>query len=237
MLSARMTVKSPIAKKRGKKYAAAVAQLEKKRYPLAEAVELLPKVSTVSFDATAELHVRIAADMTKADQLVRTSVVLPHGTGKSVRIAAFVPAEKVAEAKAAGADRAGLEDLIEEVQKGTIDFEVAVALPDVMKHLGKVAKILGQRGLMPNPKSGTITQNLKKTIEELKKGRVECKMDTFGIIHVPFGKVSFGSAKLKENLEALLHAIKEAQPSGIKGLYITSVTIAPTMGPGIRLEI
>lgn len=237
MLSARMTVKSPIAKKHGKKYAAAVAELQKKRYPLAEAVELLPKVSTASFDATAELHVRIAADMTKADQLVRTSVVLPHGTGRSVRIAAFVPTEKVDEAKQAGADRAGLEDLIEEVQKGTIDFEVAVALPEVMKNLGKVAKILGQRGLMPNPKSGTITQNLKKTIEELKKGRVECKMDTFGIIHVPFGKMSFGAAKLKENLEALLHAIKEAQPSGIKGLYITSVSIAPTMGPGIRVEI
>jgi len=231
-----MPIRSPLAHKRGKKYAEKAALVEKKKYPVAEAAELLTKVSTAGFDATAELHVKVHADTTQADQLVRTTVALPHGTGKTVRIAAFVPADQVDEAKKAGADRAGLEDLIEEVSKGTIDFDIAVAVPGVMKGLGKVAKTLGQKGLMPNPKSGTVTQNLAKTIGELRKGRVEVKMDKLANIHVPFGKISFGAPKLRENLEALLQAIKDAKPAGIKGIYIDSATIAPTMGPGIRIE-
>ncbi len=229
--------RTPLARKRGKKYAERFALLTQPRYPIAEAMELLPKLSTVSFDATAEVHIRINADTTQADQLVRTTVALPHGTGRTVRIAAFVPDDRVAEAKKAGADLAGKEDLISKIEKGVIDFDVAVAAPEVMKELGKVAKILGQKGLMPNPKSGTVTTNIAKTIAELKKGRIECKMDKQGIIHTVFGKLSFGPEKLKENLEALLHAVKEAQPSGIKVEYIASVTVAPTMGPGIKLEL
>lgn len=229
--------RSPLARKRGKKYAERLALRTKNRYPIAEAIELLPKLSTTSFDATAEVHIRILADTTQADQLVRTTVALPHGTGRSVRVAAFVPDDRIDEAKKAGADLAGKEEIIAQIEKGIIEFDVAVAAPEVMKELGKIAKILGQKGLMPNPKSGTVTTNVAKTIAELKKGRIECKMDKQGIIHATFGKLSFGAEKLKENLEALLHAVKEAQPSGIKGEYIASVTIAPTMGPGIKIEL
>ncbi|MFH0851166.1 MAG: 50S ribosomal protein L1 [Candidatus Peregrinibacteria bacterium] len=229
--------RTPLARKRGKKYAERKALLTKSRYPLAEAMELLPKLSTTSFDSTAEVHIRILADTTQADQLVRTTVALPHGTGQKVRVAAFVPDDLIAEAKKAGADLAGKEELIADIEKGKIDFDIAVAVPEVMKDLGKVAKTLGQKGLMPNPKSGTVTTNISKTIAELKKGRIECKMDKQGIIHAVFGKLSFGSDKLKENLEALLHAVKEAQPSGIKGEYIATVVVAPTMGPGMKLEL
>lgn len=222
---------------RGKKYREKAALITKKVYPLEEAVALLPQLSTTTFDAVAEVHIRINADPTQSDQIVRTVVPLPHGTGKTVRIAAFVPDEFVSEAKEAGAALAGSDDLIKEIEAGKLDFDVAIAMPTMMKGLGKVAKILGQRGLMPTPKSGTVTENVGKTIEALKKGRIEVKMDTFGIIHAIFGKLSFGPEKLKENLEALLQAIKEAQPSGIKGIYINSVTIAPTMGPGIKVQM
>jgi len=228
---------SPLARQKGKKYAEKAALVEKKSYPLAEATELLSKLSTTKFDATAEVHIRINADTTQADQLVRTTVTLPHGTGKSVTIAAFVQDDLVKEAKEAGAKKAGNEDLIKEVEKGKIDFDIAIATPEVMKTLGKVAKTLGQKGLMPNPKAGTVTTNVKKTIEELKKGRIECKMDTQGIIHTTFGKISFGGQKLAENLQTLIEAIKEEQPSGIKGIYIKSVTIAPSMGPGVKVEV
>lgn len=221
----------------GKKYREKAALVTKNIYPIEEAVALLPELSTAKFDATAEVHIRINSDPTQADQIVRTVVPLPHGTGKKIRIAAFVPDELIAEAKKAGADKAGSDELVKEIEAGKIDFDVAVAVPQVMKTLGKIAKTLGQRGLMPNPKAGTVTENIAKTIEALKKGRIEVKMDKFGIIHTVFGKLSFGSAKLKENLDALLAAVKEAQPSGIKGIYINSVTIAPTMGPGIRVQI
>ncbi len=220
---------------RGKKYTAAAAKITQPSYSVADAAELLTQVSTATFDATAEVHVRINADTTQADQLVRTTVALPHGTGKNVRIAAFVPEAMEADAKAAGADIVGLDELIKDIEGGKLDFDVAVAVPQVMKNLGKVAKILGQKGLMPNPKAGTVTDNLKRTIAELKKGRIECKMDKAGIIHVPFGKISFGGKKLQENLDAVLSALDEAKPVGIKSTYITSITIAPTMGPGIRV--
>ena len=219
----------------GKKYREAAKLLTKKAYPVAEACELLPKLSTAKFDATVETHVRIGADTTQADQLVRTTVDLPHGTGKSVRIAAFVPDDRIDEAKKAGAHKAGSDDLIKEIEEGKIDFDIAVAVPAMMKSFGKVAKILGQRGLMPSPKAGTVTENVGKVIEALKKGRVECKMDKLGIIHTVIGKVSFGPKKLQENLEALLAALDEAKPSGIKGEYILSVTMAPTMGPGVKV--
>lgn len=229
-------VPEPGAVARGKKYRAAAARMERRSYPLAEAVALLTQVSTTTFDGTAEAHIRINADPTQADQIVRTIVDLPHGTGKTIRIAAFVPDDRVQEAKEAGATLAGNDALIKDIEAGTIAFDVAVAVPSFMKNLGKVAKILGQKGLMPSPKAGTVTEHISRTIEALQKGRVECKMDKLGIIHVPFGKISFGTQKLQENLEALLAALREAQPSGIKGIYMLSVTITPTMGPGIRIQ-
>jgi len=229
--------KNTTARKHGKKYADKAALIEKKKYPVEEAVKLLSEVSTASFDATAEVHIRINADTTQADQLVRTTVALPHGSGKTVKIAAFVPDDLIEKAKKAGADKVGNEDLIKEVSEEKIDFSVAVAHPDVMKNLGKVAKILGQRGMMPNPKAGTVTPNVEQMIKELKKGRIECKMDKFGIIHTVFGKLSFGHEKLKENLEAIIKAIQEARPAGIKTTYILSVTITPTMGPGIKVAV
>lgn len=230
------TKATPLSRKRGKKYAEKAALITKESYSVEEATELLPKLSTTSFDSTAEAHIRINADTTQADQLVRTTVSLPHGTGKSVRIAAFVTDDLIDTAKKAGAEKAGNEELIKEIEGGKIDFDIAVAVPEVMKGLGKIAKTLGQKGLMPNPKAGTVSQDIAKTISELKKGRIECKMDKDGIIHVPFGKLSFGSKQLQENLEALLNAIKEAKPVGIKGMYISSITIVPTMGPGIRVQ-
>ena len=229
--------KSAVAKKHGKKYAEVAAKVESKKYPIDEATALLTKVSTTKFDSTAELHIRINADTTQADQLVRITVSLPHGTGKKVRIAAFVPDDMIDAAKKAGAVKAGNEDLIKEVASEKIDFDIAVAHPNLMKDLGKVAKILGQRGMMPNPKAGTVTKNIEKTIEDLNKGMIECKMDPQGNIHTIFGKLSFGEQKLKENLETIVKAIKEAKPAGIKGTYISSATITPSMGPGIKIEV
>lgn len=229
-------IKNETIKSHGKKFREKAALIEDRKYSVKEACELLTKVSTSKFDSTAEAHIRINADTTQADQLVRTTVVLPNGTGKSVRIAAFVTDEMVEKAKKAGAYVAGKENLISKVEEGNIDFDIAVAMPEVMKDLGKIAKILGQRGLMPNPKAGTVTKEIEKTIEELQKGRVECRMDKAGIIHVCFGKISFGESKLKENLEILLAAINDAKPVGIKGTYIASISISPTMGPGIKIS-
>jgi len=226
----------PAVRRRGKKYVEKAALVTKPSYSMDEACELLTKLSTTTFDSTAEAHVRINADTTQADQLVRTTVNLPHGTGKTLRVAAFVPDDMVSEAKKAGADIAGNDDLVKAIEEGNIDFDVAVAVPAMMKNLGKIAKTLGQKGLMPNPKAGTVTENIAKTIEELKKGRIECKMDKFGIIHVPFGKVSFGGKKLEENLKALLSALEDARPAGIKSTYIMTVTVAPTMGPGVKVQ-
>lgn len=224
-------------KPRGKKYLEKAAMITKESYTLEEATALLPQLSTTKFDATVEAHIRINADTTQADQLIRTTVNLPHGTGKSVRIAAFVPDDLIADAKKAGADLAGNDDLIKKIEGGIIDFDVAIAVPAMMKNLGKIAKILGQKGLMPNPKAGTVTDKIAATVAELKKGRIECRMDATGIIHVPFGKVSFGAEKLKDNLTALLAALEEARPSGIKGSLIRTMTIVPTMGPGVKVQL
>lgn len=229
--------RSPLARSKGKKYAERKALVTRPLYSVAEAVELLPRLSTTSFDGSAEVHIRINADTTQADQLVRTIVPLPHGTGRDIRIAAFVPDDMIADAKQAGAALAGNEDLIKDVSDGKIAFDIAVASPKMMKDLGKVAKTLGQKGLMPSPKSGTVTENVAKVIGELKKGRIEVKMDKQGIIHTVFGKISFGPKKLQENLETLIAAVKEAQPTGIKGEYIRSVSVSPTMGPGVKVQI
>ncbi|MDB4978402.1 MAG: ribosomal protein [Candidatus Peribacteria bacterium] len=228
---------TPLAQRKGKKYAAKKALVTKDMYSIAEAAELLPQLSISSFDASTEAHIRINADTTQADQLIRTTVSLPNGTGKTVRIAAFVPDDLVDAAKKAGADMAGNEDLIKQIESGDINFDVAVAHPRVMKDLGKIAKTLGQKGLMPSPKAGTVTENVAKAIEELKKGRIEVRMDKQGIIHVIFGKVSFGNKKLEENLMALIAAVKDAQPSGIKSEYISTVFVCPSMGPSLKIQL
>jgi len=221
----------------GKKYKEKKALVTKPSYDLEEAVALLTKVSSTSFDGSAEVHIRIGADMTQADQLVRGTVTLPHGTGKKVRIAAFVTEDQVDAAKAAGATHAGGAELIKEIEGGMMDFDITVAMPQLMKDLGKLAKVLGPKGLMPSPKSGTVSDKPAKVIEELGKGRIEFKMDKQSIIHSVFGKVSFGEKKLSENLKALLQAVKDAQPNGIKGAYIITVNVNPTMGPGIKIQL
>ncbi len=221
----------------GKKYAEKKALVTEGSYTLPEAVALLVKTAKTKFDGTAEAHFRIGADVTQADQLVRGTVSLPHGTGKNVRIVAFVTDEMEAKAKEAGADLVGSTDLAKKIEGGFLDFDIAVAMPQLMKDMGKLAKILGPKGLMPNPKSGTVSADPAKIIKELKKGRIEFKMDKQGIIHTIFGKVSFGEDKLRENLEALLKAIQEAKPTGIKNTYIVTLSVNTTMGPGIRVTL
>lgn len=237
MSKAKKKTPTNVAPKGGKKYREKKALVDKPAYPLSEAVALLTKVAVTKFDGSAEVHIRIGADMTQSDQLVRGTVTLPHGTGKKVRIAAFVTDDFVDDAKKAGAMYAGAADLIKQIEGGMLDFDITVAMPQLMKDLGKLAKVLGPKGLMPSPKSGTVSDKPAKVIEELSKGRIEFKMDKQAIIHGTFGKVSFGAQKLTENLQALLTAIKEAQPTGIKAAYILSVSINPTMGPGIKIQL
>ncbi len=224
--------------KRSKKYRAALEKIQgKPAYSLTEGLKLLRETSAVKFDATAELHLNLSLDPKKEDQSLRGTVVLPHGTGKKYKIAAIVPDEKVKEAMDAGATKAGLEDLIEEFSKGKIAYDIIIATPDVMKKLGKVAKTLGQKGMMPNPKSGTVTNDVKKTLTELMRGRVEYRNDKEGNLHLIFGKVSFKEEELENNLKTLLRAIRDSRPSGVKGSYINSITLTSTMGPGIRLNV
>ena len=218
-----------------KKYKEKAALIKQKEYPLEEAVELLTQASTTKFDGTAEVHVRLNADPAQGDQQVRATVTLPHGTGKTLRIAVVVPEDRAKEMLEAGAVKAGEENLIKAIEKGELDFDVLVAVPSSMKSLGKVAKTLGQKGLMPNPKAGTVTDNPVQAIKELQKGKIEFRNDKQAIIHSIFGKISFGKEKLTENLRVLLVAVKEAKPAGIKGEYIKSITITPTMGPSIRV--
>lgn len=208
-----------------------------KAYPLAEAIKILIDSKSVKFDATAELHMNLGIDPKHADQQVRTTISLPNGTGKSVKVVVFCEDEKVKEAKAAGAIEAGAESLIEKVSKGWTDFDVAVATPSMMRSLSKVARALGPKGLMPNPKAGTVSPDVEKTVKELVGGRIEFRNDKTGIVHTIFGKVSFGEKKLEENLVALLAAIKAAKPTGAKGVYMKSASINCTMGPGISIEI
>lgn len=226
-----------MSEKHGKKYREAKALVEKESYSFDEALELLKKTSTVKFDASCEAHFYLGVDPTQADQNIRTTVTLPHGTGKDYKVVAFVDEGNVKAAKAAGAIEAGTADLVEKIEKGWTDFDIAVATPDQMKELGKVAKILGQKGLMPNPKTGTVTPEFEKAIEAVKKGRVEMRVDKEGNLHNIFGKVSFDDAKLKENLLTLVRAVKDAKPSSIKGNYIKSMTLACTMGPGVPVDV
>lgn len=224
-------------KHHGKKYREVKKLVDKPNYELSDAVALVKKTSAVKFDASCEVHMQMGLDPKQADQLLRGTVVLPHGTGKSVRVIAFVSEAHVKAAKAAGAFEAGVDELIEKINKGWLDFDVAVATPDVMKNLGKIAKTLGQKGLMPNPKAGTVTTDPAKTIAEIMKGKVEFRMDKLANVHNVFGKVSFEQANLEENLKAFLRAIVAAKPAGAKGIFVKSVTVASTMGPGIRLDV
>jgi large subunit ribosomal protein L1 len=202
-----------------------------------EAIPLLLQTSKTKFDGSCEVHMKLGVDPKHADQAVRGTLSLPHGTGKKVKIVAFVPDDKVKEAKDAGAVEAGNADLIEKINGGWLDFEIAVASPDMMKEIGKIAKILGQKGLMPNPKSGTVTPDVGKVISEIMKGKIEFRNDKQANLHNIFGKVSFGEDKLKENLKTYVKAIMDVKPSGVKGVYINSITLSTTMGPGIRLDV
>ncbi|MBD3270078.1 50S ribosomal protein L1 [Candidatus Peregrinibacteria bacterium] len=225
-------------KKFSKKYQKAAELVDKNtQYDVNQAVELLKKTSTTKFDSSCEVHFNLGVDVKQADQIVRSTLSLPHGTGKEVRVIAFVPENKEKEAKEAGAVKAGLDELIEEISKGWLEFDIAVATPDVMKNLGKIAKTLGTKGLMPNPKAGTVTPDIAKTVEELKKGRIEFRTDKLGQIHNIFGKVSFDEAKLKENLLSLIKAVVDAKPAASKGTYVKSISVATSMGPGINLDV
>jgi len=224
--------------KHGKKYRAALELIDReRRYPLDEAAELLPKMSTSTFDATVEAHLRLGIDPRHADQLVRGTLVLPHGTGRKTRAIVFAQGEKAQEALRAGADEVGGEELVKKVDAGWLDFDVAIATPDMMGMVGRLGKKLGPRGLMPNPKSGTVTFDIERAVGEIKKGRVEFKVDRAGIIHVTVGKVSFGPTQLAANVAALVDAVQRSKPSGVKGTFMRSLTLAPTMGPGVRIDI
>jgi large subunit ribosomal protein L1 len=207
-----------------------------KLYPLDEAVALTKQTAKAKFDETVEIHIRLSIDPKQSDQTVRGTVTLPNGIGKSRKVVVIAKGEKLKEAESNGADAAGAEDLIEKISKGWLDFDVLVATPDTMKDLSKLGKVLGPKGLMPNPKAGTVTFDIGRTIKELKLGRVEYKNDSYGIIHCPVGKASFAPEKLVENLKTLLEAVIKAKPSTAKGQYIKSVTLSSTMGPGIRLD-
>jgi large subunit ribosomal protein L1 len=221
----------------GKKYRDAAKAIEPERlYAPEQALSLARETSTAAFDATVEAHVRLGVDPRHADQMVRSSVVLPHGTGRTRRIAVFATGEKAREAIEAGADVVGGEDLVKKVQGGEIDFDVALATPDVMGLVGRLGKILGPRGMMPNPKSGTVTFDIAKAVKDTQGGRVEFRVDRFGIVHVPIGKVSFDDASLRDNFAALMEAIVRAKPAAAKGTYVKTVTLAATMGPGVPVD-
>jgi large subunit ribosomal protein L1 len=222
----------------GKKYLEAAKLVDHARtYPPADAVGLVKDTSVVAFDATIEAHIRLGIDPRHADQMVRGTVVLPSGTGRVTRVAVFAQGEKAQEALRAGADEVGADDLVKKIEAGWLEFDVALATPDLMGQVGRLGKILGRRGLMPNPKAGTITFDLERAISEVKGGRVEFKVDKAGIIHVAIGRASFAADALLANLAALVDAINRAKPSGAKGTYLRSLTIASAMGPGIRVDI
>jgi large subunit ribosomal protein L1 len=224
-------------KRHGKRYITAAKLIEPRRvYAPEEAVRLVKATATAKFDETVEAHIRLGVDPKQADQQVRGTVVLPHGTGKSVRVLVFAKGERAKEAEAAGADIVGAEDLVEKIQGGWLEFDVAVATPDVMSLVGRLGRVLGPRGLMPNPKAGTVTFDLARAVREIKAGKIEFRLDKTGIIHVPIGKARFSEAQLLENLSVLLEAIVRARPAAAKGQYIRSLTLTATMGPGVRVD-
>ncbi len=225
--------------KRGKKYLAAKKAVEEKeKYTLKEAVEKVKEIAFAGFDESIEMAVRLGVDPRHADQMVRGSVLLPHGTGKEVRVLVFAKGEKEQEAREAGADYVGAEDMVEKIQKeGWLDFDRAIATPDMMALVGRLGRVLGPRGLMPNPKTGTVTMNVKAAVEEIKKGKVDYKVDRAANIHVVVGKVSFEVDKLYENAKSVLDSIQRAKPASAKGTYFKNITLSPTMGPGVKVDV
>lgn len=224
--------------KRGKKYVEAAKLYDKQtQYDSEEAVSLVKKTAIAKFDETVEAHIRLGVDGRHADQQVRGAVVLPHGTGKTVRVLVFAKGEKLNEAQAAGADFVGGDELIPKIQnEGWFDFDVVVATPDMMGVVGRLGRVLGPKGLMPNPKAGTVTMDVTKAVQDIKAGKIEYRLDKANIIHVPVGKVSFSEEQLSENFNALMDAIVKAKPSSAKGQYLRSVTLASTMGPGVKVN-
>ncbi|MEW6757307.1 MAG: 50S ribosomal protein L1 [Acidobacteriota bacterium] len=221
----------------GKKFKAAAAQVEPREYSLAEALDLLRKIAFAGFDETVEISLNLGVDPKYADQMVRGTTVLPHGLGKSVRVLVVAQGEKVREAEAAGADFALGEEAVAKIQGGWMDFDAVVATPDMMKEVGKLGKVLGPRGLMPNPKLGTVTFDVTQAVKDLKAGKVEFRVDKTGIIHCPVGKKSFEEAKLLENAQSLIEAVLKAKPSAAKGKYVKSAYLSTTMSPSVRLDV
>ena len=224
--------------KRGKNYKEIAKLVDRAAlYEVSEAMDLITKTAKAKFDETVEVHIKLGVDGRHADQQVRGAIVLPHGTGKTKKVLVFAKGPKAAEAEAAGADYVGAEELAQKIQsENWFDFDVVVATPDMMGVVGRLGKILGPKGLMPNPKSGTVTMDVTKALEEIKAGKVEYRLDKTNIIHTPIGKASFGAEKLEDNFKALLEAVVKAKPAAAKGQYLRSVTVASTMGPGIKLN-
>ena len=222
--------------KHGKKFTAAVTQVGDKQYSIEEAIPLVQKVKYAKFDETVEVAMRLGVDPKHADQMVRGTVVLPHGLGKSKRVLAIAGADKQKEAQDAGADFVGGDEVVEKILGGWIDFDAVVATPDMMRAVGRLGKVLGPRGLMPNPKTGTVTPNVTQAIKEIKAGKVEFRVDKTGIIHAPLGKTSFPAKNLIDNAHALVESVVKAKPAAAKGKYLKSVTVSSTMGPGVRID-
>src|SRR5580658_6842066 len=225
-------------KKPGKKYSAAFKQVETRDYPLDQAVPLLQKIKFAKFDETVEIHMRLGVDPKHADQMVRGTVVMPNGLGKSKKVLVIASGDKQREALEAGADFVGGEDMVNKIQsEGWTDYDAVIATPDMMRSVGKLGKVLGPRGLMPNPKTGTVTADVAKAVLEVKAGKVEFRVDKTGIIHAPVGKTSFAAIKLVENASSLISAVLKAKPSAAKGKYVKSATLCSTMSPGIALDV
>ena len=222
--------------KHGKKFTAAAAQVGDRQYTLEEAIPLVQKVKYAKFDETVEMAMRLGVDPKHADQMVRGTVVLPHGLGRSKKVLAIAGADKQKEASDAGADHVGGDEIVERIIGGWMDFDAVVATPDMMRAVGKLGKVLGPRGLMPNPKTGTVTPDIARAVREIKAGKVEFRVDKTGIVHAPVGKVSFGPDKLLENTQALIDSVMKAKPAAAKGRYVKSVSLSSTMGPGVRVD-
>jgi len=224
-------------KRHGKKYTAARTQVADRVYSIEEAIPLLQKVKFAKFDETVELALRLGVDPKHADQMVRGTVVLPHGLGKSKKVCVIASGEKLKEAEQAGAEVVGGEDLVEKIQGGWTDFDACISTPDMMRSVGRLGKVLGPRGLMPNPKTGTVTFDIAKAVKEVKAGKVEFRVDKTGIIHVPVGKIEFSRDQLKENAHMLIDSVIKARPAALKGKYVKRITVASTMSPGIDLDL
>lgn len=225
-------------RRKGKTYRTALAKVDRaQRYPLEEGLRLVHQTARAKFDETVELAIRLGVDPRQADQNIRGTVVLPHGMGRAVRVLAFAKGEKEREAQEAGADFVGADDLLKKINEGWLDFDKVVATPDMMGSVGRLGKILGPRGLMPNPKTGTVTLDIAKAVKEIKAGKLEFRVDKAGIIHVPVGKISFGPEKLLDNAKAVLGSVLRAKPASAKGNYVLGVTLSSTMGPGVKIDL